>query len=224
MAGPDGPRNTEWDMGWQDISVPIRNGMVTFEGDPKVHLQRASSMDEGGICNVSRLDFGVHSGTHVDAPVHFINGAAGVEAVAIDALVGPALVVDARAFDGPFGRASIEALGIPAGTARLLFRSRNSELWSEPVFTSSFSGVTEDGARALIDLGVRLVGIDYLSIAPFGDPTPTHAALLAADVVILEGLDLRAVEPGEYDLVCLPILIPGSDGGPARAIVRRREE
>jgi len=209
-------------MGWQDISVPIRNGMVTFEGDPPVHLRRASSMGDGAVCNVSRLDFGVHSGTHVDAPIHFIDGAAGVEAVDVDALVGPAVVVDARAVDGPFDRAAIEDLAIPEGTERLLFRSRNSELWNEPAFTGAFTGVTEDGARALIGIGVRLVGIDYLSIAPFGDPTPTHVTLLSAGVAILEGLDLRAIEPGDYDLICLPILIPGSDGGPARAMLRRR--
>jgi arylformamidase len=209
-------------MDWQDISVPIRNGMVTFEGDPPVHLRRASSMDRGAVCNVSRLDFGVHSGTHIDAPVHFIDGAAGIEAVPTDVLVGPALVVDARGVDGPFDRAAIESLGIPAGTERLLLRSRNSDLWNEPTFTGAFAGVTQDGARALIELGVRLVGIDYLSIAPYGDPTPTHFTLLAAAVVIVEGLDLREVAPGAYDLICLPILIPGSDGGPARAIVRRR--
>jgi arylformamidase len=211
-------------MGWQDISVPIRNGMVTFEGDPPVHLERAMSMADGAICNVSRLDFGVHSGTHIDAPVHFIDGAAGVEAVALDALVGAASVVDARHVVGPFDRAVIDGLGIARGTERLLFRSHNSELWNEPTFNGSFSGVTEDGARALIELGVRLVGADYLSIAPFGDPTPTHVAFLDAGVVIVEGLDLRGVEPGAYDLICLPVLIPGSDGGPARAIVRRRSE
>jgi arylformamidase len=211
-------------MGWQDISVPIRTGMVTFDGDPLVHLARVTSMTDGAVCNVSRLDFGVHSGTHVDAPVHFIDGAAGIEAVALDALVGPATVVDARHVTGSFDRAVIDGLGIAPGTERLLFRSRNSDLWNEPAFSGSFLGVTEDGARALIELGVRLVGADYLSIAPFGDPTPTHVAFLGAGVVILEGLDLRAVEPGAYDLICLPVLIPGSDGGPARAIVRRRTE
>jgi arylformamidase len=209
-------------MGWQDISVPIRSGMVTFEGDPLAHLERASSMADGAICNVSRLDFGVHSGTHVDAPVHFIDGAAGIEAVGLDVLVGPALVVEARQVVGQFDRVAIDGLAIPRGTERLLFRSRNSELWNKPTFDGSFSGVTQDGAEALIDLGLRLVGIDYLSIAPFGNPTPTHVALLGAGVVVLEGLDLREVEPGAYDLICLPLRIPGSDGGPARAIVRRR--
>jgi arylformamidase len=211
-------------MGWLDISVPIRTGMVTFEGDPTVHLERATSMADGAVCNVSRLDFGVHSGTHIDAPVHFIDGAAGIEAIDLDLLVGPATVIDARHVEGSFDAAAIANLGIVAGTKRLLFRSRNSELWNEPGFDGSFSGVTGDGARALVELGVRLVGADYLSIAPFGDPTPTHVALLGAGVVIVEGLDLRAVEPGVYDLICLPVLIPGSDGGPARAIVRRRSE
>src|SRR6266545_2062207 len=138
-------------MGWQDISVPIRSGMVTFEGDPLVHLERASSMADGAICNISRLDFGVHSGTHVDAPVHFIDGAAGIEAVGIDVLVGPALVVDARQVVGQFDRAAIEGLAIPRGTKRLIFRSRNSELWNQSTFSGSFSGVTEDGAQALIE-------------------------------------------------------------------------
>lgn len=211
-------------MDWLDISVPIQGGMVTFEGDPLVHLERVSAMADGAVCNVSRLDFGVHSGTHVDAPVHFIDGAAGIEAVALDALVGPALVVDATGVDGAFDRAVIDRLSIPTGTERLLFRSRNSTLWDKPAFDGSFAAVTADGASALVERGLRLVGADYLSIAPFGDPTPTHVALLAAGMVIVEGLDLREIEPGWYDLICLPLRIPGSDGGPARAIIRRRPE
>jgi arylformamidase len=208
--------------GWQDISVPVRHGMVSFEGDPHVQLGLAVSMANGAPCNISRLDFGVHSGTHIDAAVHFIDGAAGIESIALDVLVGPAIVADVRAVEGHFDRAAIEGLAIPEGTERLLFRSRNSALWAEPSFVSSFSALTADGARVLVDRGIRLVGIDYLSIAPFGDPTPTHLVLLGAGVVIVEGLDLRATEPGAYDLVCLPLLIPGSDGGPARAIVRPR--
>jgi arylformamidase len=209
-------------MGWLDISVPIRNGMVTFEGDPEVHLERVMTMADGAVCNVSRLDFGVHSGTHVDAPVHFIDGAAGIEAVALEALVGPAFVVDATGVAGPIDRAAIDGLGIPAGAERLLFRGRNSALWDKSSFDPSFTAVTGDGAAALVERGLRLVGTDYLSIAPFGNPSSTHVALLAAGMVILEGLDLREVEPGWYDLICLPLLIPGSDGGPARAILRRR--
>lgn len=207
-------------MTWQDISVPIRDGMFTFDGDPLVSFGRAASMADGAICNISRLDIGVHSGTHVDAPIHFIDGAAGIEAVALDALIGPALVVDARRVTGNFDRAAIESFDIPAGTERLLLRSRNSELWNNPAFDRSFAAVTPDGAKALVELGLRLVGNDYLSIAPFGNPTPTHVTLLGAGIVVLEGLDLRNVEPGTYDLICLPLRIPGSDGGPARVVVR----
>lgn len=209
-------------MTWQDISVPIRDGMFTFEGDPTVHLERASSMADGAICNISRLDFGVHSGTHIDAPVHFIDRAAGIETVPLDVLVGPAEVIDATAVVGHLDRAAIERLAIPPGTERLLFRTRNVELWGRGRFSTTFVALAADGARALAERGVRLVGADYLSIAPFGDPVDTHVALLGAGVVIVEGLDLRAVEPGPYDLICLPLLIPGSDGGPARAILRPR--
>lgn len=209
-------------MGWQDISVPLRTGMITVEGDPVVHIDRAMSIADGAICNVSRLDFGVHSGTHIDAPVHFIDGSLGIETVPLDVLVGPAHVVDATAIDGQFDRAAIEHLSIPTGVERILFRSRNSSLWDKATFDPTFAALTEDGAQALIGMGVRLVGNDYLSIAPFDNPIPTHVALLGAGVVVLEGLDLRTVEPGPYDLICLPLLIPGSDGGPARAIVRRR--
>lgn len=207
-------------MTWLDISVPIRDGMPTFEGDPTVHLERAQSISTGAICNVSRLDFGVHSGTHIDAPVHFIDGAGGIEDVGFDVLVGLAEVVDARAIEGAFDAAAIARLAIPEGTERLIFRSRNSELWNLPGFSTEFAGVTLDGARALIELGIRLVGADYLSIAPFDAPVPTHVALLEAGVVVVEGLDLRAVEPGQYELIVLPLRIPGCDGGPARAILR----
>jgi arylformamidase len=209
-------------MDWLDISVPIRDGMMTFEGDPAVHLERAQSMADGAICNVSRLDFGLHSGTHIDAPIHFIDGAAGVETVDLDALIGPVFVVDATGLDGSFDRAAIDRLGIPPETERLLFRSRNTALWDKPGFDTSFVAVTGDGAAALVERGLRLVGADYLSIAPFDEPIPTHQTLLRAGIVIVEGLDLRTIEPGWYDLICLPLLIPGSDGGPARAIVRPR--
>ncbi len=217
-------------MDWLDISVPIRAGMIVFEGDPAVRLERTLAIADGGVCNLSRLVAGVHSGTHVDAPLHFIDGAPGIEAVPLDALVGRALVVDASdVVDGEARSANLDAamvdrLGIPAGTQRLLLRTANSALWDLPGFSRAFVGLTANGARRLVELGVRLVGIDYLSVAPYGDPTPTHRALLDAGVVIVEGLDLRAAAPGPVELVCLPILIPGSDGAPARALIRRIAE
>ncbi len=204
-----------------DISVPVRPGMIVYEGDPDVRLERTLSIASGGVCNVSRLDCGVHTGTHIDAPVHFIEGAAGVEATPLDALIGPARVVDATGVAGDIDEAALRNLDIPAGAARLLFRTPNSELWSQPSFSPDFVGLTEGAARELIARGVRLVGADYLSVAPKADPAPTHVALLSAGVVILEGLDLRNVTPGPYTLTCLPVLLAGSDGAPARAVLTR---
>jgi arylformamidase len=196
-----------------DISVPIRPGMVTYPGDPPVTLERVASIADGDVANLSRLDFGVHSGTHVDAPVHFVDGAAGIDDVPLEVLVGPARVVDltrAERLDAP-------AFARLEPTERLLLKTRNSELWSRTTFADDFLALTEDGARALLDAGVRLVGIDYLSI---GDEA-AHNALLQAGVVAIEGLDLRGVEAGEYTLVCAPLKLVGSDGGPARAFLVR---
>lgn len=205
---------------WLDISVPIRPGMPTFPGDPEVRLARVAAIEEGDVCNVSKLELGVHAGTHIDAPVHFLDGASGVEAASPDVLIGPAWVADARAVQRTLDRAAIDALALPTGIERLLFRTRNSTLWEADGFGQDFVALTPDGAAAVVERGVRLVAIDYLSIAPFGDPVPTHTVLLRAGVVVVEGVDLRAIEPGPYDLACLPLRIPGCDGAPARALLR----
>jgi len=196
-----------------DVSVAVRPGMVIYPGDPTVTLERVASLANGDIVNLSRLDFGVHTGTHVDAPIHFIDGAAAADALPLDVLVGPARVLDltaaerldASAFDG------IEL------SQRVLLKTRNSELWARELFADDALALNEDGARALIDGGVRLVGIDYLSI---GDEA-AHQALLGAGVVAVEGLDLRDVDPGEYELICAPLKLVGSDGAPARVFLRR---
>ncbi len=196
-----------------DLSVPVRPGMVTYPGDPTVTLERVVSIAEGGVCNLSRLDFGVHSGTHVDAPVHFIDGAPAAEALPLDVLIGPARVLDLTAAER-LDAAAFDAVEL---APRVLLKTRNSELWARDSFAEDFLALTEDGARALIDGGVRLVGIDYLSI---GDEA-AHQALLAAGVVAVESLDLREVEPGEYELICAPLKLVGSDGAPARVLLRR---
>jgi arylformamidase len=201
-----------------DVTVRIRPGMVTYEGDPQVRLTAHAAMDAGAICNVSRLDFGVHTGTHVDAPVHFIPGAGGVETLALDAMLGPAWVVDAT---GHTQDLDDSALDIPPGADRVLLKTDNSRLWDHDSFSTDYIGLTPEAAEGLVARGVRLVGIDYPSIAPASDPAPTHLVLLRAGVVILEGLDLRGVEPGAYELRCLPLLIPGSDGAPARVVLAR---
>jgi arylformamidase len=207
--------------GWLDISVPIRPGMIVYEGDPPVEIERATSISGGDPSNVSRLNLGAHTGTHIDAPVHFIEGAAGVEEIDLEALMGPVTVLDATGLSGDIDRAAVQQIGLPADSRRLIFKTQNSGLWDLDHFSSDFIGLTGDAAEALVEHGVRLVGLDYLSVAPQSDPAPTHVELLGAGVVILEGLDLRAVAPGEYELVCLPLLIPGCDGSPARALLRR---
>jgi arylformamidase len=193
--------------------------MVVYEGDPDIELALAAAMADGAQANVSRLHCGVHTGTHIDAPHHFIDGAAGVDEVPLDALIGPVHIIDASLIDHDIGAEDIESLGIPDGAERVLFKTRNSTLWDLSEFSPDFIGLTEQAAKAVVRRGFRLVGADYLSIAPMNDPAPTHIALLEAGVVIVEGLDLREVEPGEYQLVCLPLRLVGADGAPARAVL-----
>jgi arylformamidase len=208
--------------GWIDVTVPIDAGMAIFPGDPPVRIDLAQAISKGASCNVTRLDMGAHTGTHIDAPVHFIEGASGADAVPLEALIGPAWVVDGTHLDGEIDERALHALDIPDGQTRILFKTRNSALWERPRFSDDFIGLTDGAARALVGRGIALVGADYLSIAPHGKAAPTHHAFLKAGVVILEGLDLRGVEPGPHDLVCLPLRIVGCDGAPARALLHPR--
>jgi arylformamidase len=162
----------------------------------------------------------VHSGTHVDAPAHFIPGGAGVEALDLNVLVGPALVVEAKEAD-MLSADVLKELPIPAHTERVLFRTRNSDRWArgEREFSKDFVAITGDGARWLVAHGVRLVGVDYLSVGSFSEVDRTHRTLLNAGVIPVEGLNLSGIEPGVYQLVCLPLRIMGADGAPARAIL-----
>jgi len=199
-----------------DITVPIQVDMPIYAGDPDVELERVSSIADGGHANVSKLSMGVHTGTHVDAPVHFIEGAPGMESVSLDALCGPAVVVDGTSISGDsIGESHLEAIEIPEGTERVLLKTRNSELWNQKEFTRDFLRLDGSGARFVVARGIRTIGIDYLSV---GDHE-AHRELLGAGVVPVEGLDLREIEPGEYTFVCLPLDLVGSDGAPARAIL-----
>lgn len=201
-------------MAIHDISVPIRADMPIYEGNPGVELERASAIADGDPANVSKLIFGVHTGTHVDAPLHFIDGAPGAEGIPLGALVGPAVVVDATGLDR-LGEAELQGLEIPEGAERVLLKTRNSELWNRNDFTRDFLRLDGSSARFVVARGIRTIGIDYLSI---GD-REAHRELLGAGVVPVEGLDLRKIEPGEYTFICLPLDVVGSDGGPARAIL-----
>jgi arylformamidase len=204
-----------------DVSLSISPEMVVWPSDPAVQLERASSMDAGAHANVSRLACGVHTGTHVDAPHHFLNDGRTVEGLSLEILTGPAQVVhipdEAPVVTGEV----LERAGVPAGTARLLLKTRNSQFWQSGSreFHADFVGVNEDGADWIVRHGVKLIGIDYLSISPYKHSVEPHQALLKPGLVILEGLDLSAVSPGAYMLYCLPLKLVGSDGAPARTIL-----
>ena len=204
-----------------DVSVPIHPGMVIYHDNPGVEVELASAIAAGDTANVSGISMGVHTGTHIDGPSHFYDGGDGADSLPLDAMLGPALVVElAETGVGPIDEAALRAAEIPAGTDRLLLKTPNSELWSQADFTRDFVRLDGSGAAYALELGVRLIGIDYLSI---GDPD-AHRALLGAGVVALEGLDLRGIEPGPYELICLPIRLVDTDGAPARVLLRDIEK
>jgi arylformamidase len=203
-----------------DISLSVSESLPVWPGDPPVRITHASHLDLGDEATVSRLDLGAHTGTHVDAPAHFVAGGTGVDRLDLNLLVGPARVVHVPQAS-TISADVLQSLAIPPGTERLLFRTRNSELWAQPstTFDEGFVAITEDAARWLVARGCRLVGVDYLSVAPFRDPVPTHQILLRAGIIVVEGLDLGQVAPGTYQFVCLPLKLSGGDGAPARAIL-----
>jgi arylformamidase len=202
------------------IDISVANGPTqhVYPGDPPPRVEQAKAIRSGDVCNVSLLTMGSHTGTHVDAPYHFIDGGARLGEVALERMVGEALVVDLR------GRAAIDAAALEAAPLRtgdiLLCRTDNSSRWEEAEFQRDFVYLTLDAAGVLVERGIRAVGIDYLSIEQFGSSDfPVHHRLLGAGVFVIEGLDLRAVEPGRYTLVCLPLKFPDLDGAPARAVL-----
>ena len=202
-----------------DISVPVKNGGVVYPGNPEIHIELQQDMSRGGSSNVSLLAIGSHTGTHVDAPLHMIPGGAGVDGIPLDALIGPALVI---AFDDDVmavTEAYLRSQPI-AGHERVLLKTRNSRYIRERDFHRDYTYLAPDGAEYLVSLGVRLVGIDYLSIEQFhSGHHRTHKTLLSRGVVIVEGLDLSEPPAGEYELYCLPVLLDGVDGAPARAVL-----
>lgn len=205
-----------------DITVPIENGMPVWPGDPAVRLGQVSSIAQGANANVSSLACGVHVGTHVDAPHHFLDGASTVEALPLDVLLGKAYVADLRRA-AVVDAAALDRARIPSRTARLLLRTRNSDYWKrgERAFQTDFVAVDASGAEWLVRRKIKLIAVDYLSVAPYGHSRPTHQILLSAGVVVVEGVDLSRVPPGSYTLYCLPMKLVGSDGAPARAVLAR---
>lgn len=204
-----------------DISLTISPDLPTWPGDPGLELEKISSMDEGADVNVTRIGAAVHLGTHVDAPHHFLNDGRTVEGLSLEVLTGPCYVLQLPDGIDAITAEVLERSEITSDMKRILFGTSNSHLWAkgEKEFQTDFVAITEDGAEWLVERGVQLVGVDYLSVAPYSDSVPTHRMLLEAGVVIVEGLNLSTVMRGFYDLYCLPLKIAGSDGAPARAIL-----
>jgi arylformamidase len=203
-----------------DVSVPLDSNLPTYPGNVPFSLQRQQDMARGDHANVSAVTMSVHAGTHVDAPKHFFNDGLGVEALPLELLCGRTRVIEVTTRKGvtPEDLAGVDL----SEDVRVLLKSHNSRYWGNPEFQKDFVGVTEAAARLIVERGVKLIGVDYLSIEVFRTPgAPAHHALLAAGVIIIEGLNLRDVEPGVYDLFCLPLRIIGADGAPARVVLRR---
>ena len=205
---------------WLDVSVPLGPGLPAYPGNPEFELQPVKRIADGGSSNVSRVVMGTHTGTHVDAPRHFFDTGEGVDALQIELLIGRARVV-AIEHRGSIGQQELAAAGLREDL-RVLLRTPNSRLWNGAPFHEDYAHLTEQGARYLVDQGVKVVGIDYLSVEQFKKPgAPAHRALLGAGVVVIEGLNLADVEPGMYEMYCLPLRIAGGDGAPARVVLRR---
>ena len=204
-----------------DISLTISPSLPTWPGDPALELKQIESMDQGAHANVTHISAAVHLGTHVDAPHHFLNDGRTVENLPLDVLTGPCYVVQLPDGVEAITAEMLERMELTFDFKRILFGTSNSHWWKngETKFQTDFVAITEDGAEWLVKRGVQLVGVDYLSVAPYGDSVPTHTVLLKAGVVVVEGLNLSQVSRGFYDLYCLPLKIAGSDGAPARAIL-----
>ena len=207
-----------------DLTLTVRPGMVVWPGDPQVELYRIGKIEDGANANVSVVHMGVHTGTHVDSPYHFLQEGKAVDTLPLEVLIGPVVVVELGEDVQQVDRTVVEANLVRGKNERVLFKTRNSRYWEEEEsgFQPDFAGITEDGAQALAEMEVKLVGIDYLSIAPYKKSRPTHEVLLKANMVVIEGLNLSEVSGGEYTLYCLPLKFKDTDGAPARVISRFR--
>lgn len=213
------PLSDETAATWIDISVPIYSGMVHWPDNPAVRIERIQDLSRGDAANVSQLEMGAHTGTHMDAPRHFLADGAGIDELPFDAVIGPARVIPI-AHPQAILPGELEGHSLQPGE-RVLFRTRNSErCWKDDQFVEDFVYISAAAAQFLVERQVRTVGVDYLSVGGYvHDGVETHQILLGAGIWVIEGLNLAAVEPGPYGLVCLPLRVAGAEGAPARAIL-----
>ena len=205
-------------MRYHDISLGLSSETVRWVSAPPLELLERRRMHRGDAFNASAVTMSVHSGTHIDAPFHFVPDGAGVDALPLEVFIGPALVVAVDA--GRYITAEHVAAIAPRDATRVLFKTRNSRLLRKPEYDPDFVAFSMEAAQALVARGVRLVGLDYLSVAHADDQVPVHRAFLDHGVVLLEGIDLSEIAPGPYELICLPLKLQGLDGAPCRAVLR----
>jgi arylformamidase len=208
-------------MRLHDISLTITEELPTWPGDPAVKLEKTSQIKDGDLVNLTQISTSVHMGTHIDAPDHFLGNGETVEKIPLDLLVGPARVIELSTPQA-ISADDLRSAGITGEDRRLLIKTVNSEIWESGSreFREDFIAIDEDAASYLVECGLEVIGVDYLSVAPYQDPEPTHRILLEAGILIIEGLDLSRIEPGPYTLMCLPLKIGGSDGAPARVLLQ----
>jgi arylformamidase len=205
--------------GWIDVSVPLRAGMPVWPGDSPFSMRRVSDIAAGDHNTLSELSLGTHTGTHVDAPAHFIGGGATIDQLPLDALLGACRVLQLDSSE----QITADELRAhdPQPGERLLLKTRNSALWDDDAFHTDFVHLSTEAARFLAEVGPRCLGVDYLSVGGYhGNGTDVHLALLGAGIWLIEGLDLREVKAGRYELACLPLRVAGAEGAPARTLLR----
>ncbi|MDQ3044416.1 MAG: cyclase family protein [Chloroflexota bacterium] len=214
----------EWPSGNRiyDISLPITPDLPTWPGDPAVLVESLSRISHGAVVNVSHVSMSSHTGTHVDAPWHFIEDGTRLVDIVIEEWIGPCLVIELPIDAQRIEPIHLDAIDLPPGTSRLLFKTSNSALWESTtkIFLESYVALSAGAARWIVAHDIKLVGIDYLSIEPFDDSDhETHRILLGQGVLVIEGLNLTAVAPGPYTLICLPLALAVGDGAPARVLL-----
>ncbi len=208
---------------WIDVSVPLRSGMVHWPGDQDVEIEQVMDTKKGDKINLKKIDMSVHTGTHMDSPNHFIDSGIGIDKMPPTATIGRTRVLQINDPES-IKPDELEKHNIRAGE-RILFKTKNSEnKWYNEPFKTKFVYISHEAAEYLAELGVQTVGVDYLSVSGYKiDEVQIHTALLGAGIWIIEGIHLAGVEPGEYEMVCLPLKIENGDGAPARAVLRRIE-
>ena len=211
---------------WIDVSMPIKLGMLRWPGDPAYQRELVRDLSRGDTANVSKLEMGAHTGTHIDAPFHFLEEGETVDKLSLDKVIGPAKVITI----GNKIKITTEELKKHSirKKDRLLFKTKNSSFYSKPEenkFRDDYVYLTLDAARYLAGKKINLVGIDYLSVGGRTKESKgrgTHRVLLSNGIWIIEGLDLSKTTSGKYDMICLPLGLEGAEASPVRALLKKR--